>query len=173
MSAGPAGRRITRRTALSGSATLAAALLAGTVAAFRHGGGGPVAPVAIGPEDTCARCGMMISDPRQAAEIVGAGTVWKFDDLGELFAYRSEHRIAQDRIRGVFVHDYFSRGWLPARQATYVSTPRLRTPMSFGFAAFGDAGAAGQYARSLSGTVHSFSSLMVEPVYPKPNGGMS
>lgn len=165
---GPAAYHCPRRTLIAGAARLAPALLVATLAGCGRGDQ-RVRPVPIDASDNCARCGMMISDLREAAEIVAGRRVWKFDDLGEMFAFHREHDLGHGVVRGMFVHEFTTRSWLPARGATYVVTDRLRTDMGFGVAAFGDAGTARRYAGSTSGAVRSFDSLLAAPPYPSPS----
>jgi copper chaperone NosL len=76
---------------------------------------------------------MIISDERFAAAVVTAtGEALKFDDLGCLI----EHEADQIRPDGSYwVRDFGSREWLNAREATFVHSSSIASPMGFGLAA--------------------------------------
>jgi copper chaperone NosL len=97
-------------------------------------------PVAVDPHnDTCAWCRMAVSDPRLAAQVVAPLEEPRlFDDIGCL----------RDFLAGggtlpagalAYVADHRTGAWVPARQAVYVQTPALSTPMGSGIAAWADA----------------------------------
>lgn len=94
--------------------------------------------------DSCARCGMAISEERFAAGYVDAqGRSIVFDDVGEfLVAVRLQPSLA----RSSFVHDAQDGRWLHASAAFFVRVAGLGTPMGTGFAAF----ASGARAKSFS-----------------------
>lgn len=162
------GDGLSRRDALRRLGSLVLAVpLAALSAGCGSSPGGALRPVAITPEDTCARCGMLIDDMREAAEILGSGgRAWKFDDLGEMFAYRSEHHLDPHSIRAMFVHDYETRAWLRAERAVYVATPRLHTAMNFGLAAFADPVRAERFAATRRGRVLSYPRVLARPSIP-------
>ncbi len=86
-------------------------------------------------ESTCARCSMVISDPRYAAAWRDeSGREALFDDIGCM-----AHQEHDENPRGAayFVHDNNSEAWVYALQATYlVDTMQFVTPMAYGIAAF-------------------------------------
>lgn len=94
--------------------------------------GGP--PRARFGQDACARCGMIVSEPRFAAGLVdGDGESVLFDDVGEaILALRPEPSLA-DKL---YVNDMEGTGWVPAREALFLKAPGLATPMGTGVAAF-------------------------------------
>ncbi len=84
--------------------------------------------------DTCAQCGMIISDPRfAAAAATGDGTMSIFDDIGDLLAYRKKNR---PEWAVIWVHDYNTQEWLRAEDAWYLLSPAIHSPMGWGIAAF-------------------------------------
>lgn len=95
--------------------------------------------------DTCARCGMIISDRRFAAQIRGGPKqiAFKFDDIGcattWLVEKRAIHPWMEDAATRFWVAEYASQGrvWLDAHQAHYL---RGKTsPMGYNFAAYAQA----------------------------------
>ncbi|HNQ57583.1 MAG: hypothetical protein DPW12_01795 [Rhodocyclaceae bacterium] len=96
--------------------------------------------------DTCARCNMVISDPRFAAQLRGGekNTAFKFDDIGCLVFWLRDKAaqfpwMAQEATRFWVADSTDPSGgsWLDARQAHYLAG-RL-SPMGYNFAAVRDA----------------------------------
>lgn len=126
--------------------------------------GETIQPIPIYPDDTCARCHMLIDDLRQAAEILTrAGDVWKLGDLGELFVFYQERHLTPADVTALFVHDYPTGQWLPARQARYVISREIHSDMNFHVAAFAEPATAQQFVAAHQGVVHSFAELLRSP----------
>ena len=94
--------------------------------------------------DVCARCSMVISDRRFAAQLRGGprNEAFKFDDVGCLaFWLRDKAKdlpwLAEAATR-LWVADYASRAespaWLDARKAHYAGGKH--SPMGYGYAAY-------------------------------------
>lgn len=124
-------------------APLAAALLA---ACGEDGGRWPEGMLPIKwDRDTCARCGMVISDRRFAAQLRGGpkNTAFKFDDIGCAATWCSEklslHPWMNDPATRFWVAEFGSAGerWLDARSAHYAKGPR--SPMGYDFGAHASA----------------------------------
>ncbi len=114
---------------------LAPALLAACGREPEHG------PVDIKwDRDTDARCGMVISDRRFAAQIRDpAGKVWKFDDIGCAVFWLARQPF-DEKTAGLeyWVADQRTLAWLDARQAHYLAGSK--SPMGYHFAAHAAAG---------------------------------
>jgi copper chaperone NosL len=108
-------------------------------------------------QEACAYCRMIISDERFAAAMVDeGGEVLKFDDIGCLVQHEAEHL----RPGGVsWVRGFEGRSWLRAREATFVYSARVNSPMNHGLAAFSDAQAAGELANEPANRTMRFSEL--------------
>ena len=130
---------------------------------FLQLGGGAIALVALGCDreagkwppgmqpikwdrDTCARCNMVISDPRFAAELRGGGkdTTFKYDDIGCLVFWlrdkAAQHPWMGESATRLWVADSTDKSgatWLDPRAAHYLGG-RL-SPMGYNFAAVRDA----------------------------------
>ncbi len=95
--------------------------------------------------DTCARCAMVISDRRFAAEVRGAGTqqVAKFDDIGCAVTWCAEktkqHPWLTEATTRLWVAEFAVRGqrWLDAKAAHFAPGPR--SPMGYDLAAHAQA----------------------------------
>lgn len=98
---------------------------------------------ATGPADVrwgkeaCAYCGMLVDDPRFAAQIRDPkGKVFKFDDTGDAVLWLANQTFANDPAAEFWVGDCENRGWLDARAAWYRTG--MHTPMAHGFGAVPD-----------------------------------
>ena len=93
-------------------------------------------------EEACASCRMIIGDEHFAAALVTpAGEALKFDDVGCLI----EHEAGRLRPDVAYwVRDAASREWLDAREARFVHSPSVASPMGFGLAAHPADRAAGE-----------------------------
>jgi copper chaperone NosL len=112
-----------------GAGSLAAAALL-LLAACRGG----LEPQAI-PLDrvNCARCGMLVSDPTSAAEVVFTNSDALFyDDLGCL----ASARIVADHPFELWVRVDGGTAWKRASEAFYAKPVDARTPMGYGILAF-------------------------------------
>jgi len=89
--------------------------------------------------DTCARCNMVLSDRRHAAQVRYApgdgapGQVKKFDDLGCALLWLDQQPWRERPGVEIWVADHRDGRWLDARSAHYI-TGRL-TPMQYGLGA--------------------------------------
>jgi copper chaperone NosL len=107
----------------------------------------------------CDVCGMIVSDERfAAAEVVirdGRAQTRYFDDTGEVFDLEApagaEH--------AWYVHDMRTLEWLDAREAVYLRSEQLHTPMGLHIAAFGTAAGAERARAEFGGEVLSFEQL--------------
>lgn len=116
-------RRPARALVLGG---LVAAGLVGAFVLAQRAPRGPV-PVAW-DQAACARCRMLVSDPRFAAQLhTREGEVLFFDDPGCLLLWEHEH---PDRARAVYFHHLDEERWVEGEDAVFV--PAAPTPMGYG-----------------------------------------
>lgn len=100
-------------------------------------------------EEPCAQCRMLISEARYAAaRVTASGDVEKFDDIGCLLRYRTQHPSAERRL---WLHDYQTAVWLAASAAACVQGPSLATPMGSGIIALTTLSAAQDIAQTTRG----------------------
>jgi copper chaperone NosL len=112
--------------------------------------------------DTCADCGMIISDLRFATAVVTpTGEDYLFDDIGDMLHFLMHRDLPEGTA--FFVHDYDSREWLPADAAFYVRSDALHTPMGGGIAAFAIEARATQVATEKDGRVMDYATLLTQP----------
>jgi copper chaperone NosL len=108
-------------------------------------------------DEACASCHMIISDERFAAALVtAAGDALKFDDIGCLIQHEAPH--ARPEVT-YWVRDYSSQGWLNARDATFVQSTSVLSPMGHGMAALPTALAARELASGPTSRILRFSEL--------------
>jgi len=112
-------------------------------------------------QDTCAVCGMIISDERFAAGLVtGAAPPYQalaFDDVGCLLQY--ERSTPDAAVAARYVRDFQAPRWHAAETAFYVHGPALQSPMAFNLAASAAAADAGALAAARRGEVLDFPSV--------------
>ncbi len=108
-------------------------------------------------EEACAFCRMIISDERFAAAVViNTGEAQKFDDIGCLIL----HEAGQVRPGAAYwVRSFTGQDWLNAREATFVHSANVRSPMNHGLAAMPTAKAANELSKGNSGRTLGFSEL--------------
>lgn len=153
-----------RRAFLTRAAALSVLVAAGGPAACgRRGRPAGDDPVEVEPGDTCARCGMVISDMRHVGEIIGAKDVWKFDDVGELFVYYQEQGLTDDDVRAIYVKGYDSGAWAEAGSARYVVAPDVATPMATHVLALAKEDSVGTYTASGSAQERTYDDLLANP----------
>ncbi|MDQ7029915.1 MAG: nitrous oxide reductase accessory protein NosL [Ardenticatenia bacterium] len=108
-------------------------------------------------EDVCDECRMIISDARFAAAYVTAGgDVRRFDDIGDMVVYFS--RVHEDVV-AFWVHDYGTKVWLRAEEASFVRSSSVQTPMGHGLVAFASRGEAEAFVREHGGEIVEFGEL--------------
>ncbi|MCC6678740.1 MAG: nitrous oxide reductase accessory protein NosL [Phycisphaerales bacterium] len=125
-----------------------AALLPAALAIIAALGGCQSTPAAGPPSlrygrDLCLHCGMVIVDERAAAAFRSDGPAPDqppvFDDIGCLIDYLAKHNLTPAEI---WVKDYGTKEWIPARSATFILADGIETPMGSGLAAYASADSA-------------------------------
>ena len=140
---------VTRRVVIA-SALLTPLLLVGC-------GGQPASAgppeIAFG-RDTCARCGMIISDQRFAAALTSdAAEAVLFDDAGEMLMTVAEDGVGTWRA---WAQDRNDGGWFDAKTSVFARGDAQLTPMGTGIVAFGTREAADTFVAEHGGTVLSW-----------------
>lgn len=94
------------------------------------------APIAYGSVP-CHHCHMTVADPRFGAELVSRRRkVFVFDDPGCMAAFVGAGRVAPSDIHSLWVNDFLEPdSMLDAREAVFIRSASLRTPMNSGLAA--------------------------------------
>ena len=94
--------------------------------------------------EECAACRMIVSDPRHAAAVVyGDGRIERFDDIGCLVRHLVEASPAWPPPAEAQIWVHGSEGeWLDARQAVFLHSPGLTTPMGYSWLALEESDAA-------------------------------
>ncbi|MFN3337257.1 MAG: nitrous oxide reductase accessory protein NosL [Thermomicrobium sp.] len=111
--------------------------------------------------DTCAECGMILSDARFAAAAATAdGETVLFDDIGCLLIYRQKQ---SPSWAAIWVHDLDTQSWLQAENAWYLVSQGIRSPMGYGIAAFASQDAAQRRQTELGGDLFHWNELLARP----------
>lgn len=109
----------------------------------------------------CADCNMIISDERFASAAIVRGErgaeALLFDDIGDQIRYERER--PELEIIARWTHDYATRAWIRAEDATFVHSPDLPTPMASGLAAFEERDAANRLLEEVGGETLTFEEL--------------
>lgn len=104
--------------------------------------------------DECAHCKMMITDNQFASQIVtGKGKVYKFDAIECMAVY---HRMNKDELSGamLYVSNYDNPGnWLNAREAQFVKSEVVNSPMGESLLAFPSPKEAREHTAEKPGTL--------------------
>jgi copper chaperone NosL len=94
--------------------------------------------IEVGAEE-CAHCRMIVSEERFAAQLrTEQGRSYVFDSI-ECMAEFVQDAAATDEttIRGMWVTEFDQPGsWIPAREAAYLRSPQLRSPMGLNLSAY-------------------------------------
>jgi len=108
-------------------------------------GAGDPKPSAVNEDtDKCAACNMQVKDDGFATQLITADKrVYKFDDLGCMFDWKSENPDAKIAIE--FVRDHETLEWVKAEDAYYAYDPSFQTPMAYGVVSFRDKASAEKY----------------------------
>ncbi|MEW6046587.1 MAG: nitrous oxide reductase accessory protein NosL [Bacillota bacterium] len=134
-------------------------VVAGAVAlvSFRSEGKPPPAQVLYGV-DTCDECGMVLSEPRSAAQLISREKVAKFCDVGCLVVYQLRHHPDWQGVRVAYVPDWNTHEWIDAQTAWWVTT-RHKTPMLYGLVTLEDRGEAERMAAEHGGRVLTYAEV--------------
>jgi hypothetical protein len=88
-------------------------------------------------KEYCAYCGMMIDDPRYAAQVRAPdGKLAKFDDLGDGVLWLAKQTFADDPKTEFWVGDVEKGVWIDGRTAWYLSGKK--SPMAHNYGAVPD-----------------------------------
>ena len=151
------------RRALLGGAAALSVLAAGALSACGKKKQKADGPVEVEPGDTCARCGMHITDMRHVGEIIGVEDVWKFDDVGELFVYHQEQGLTDGDVQAIYVKGYDTGKWIEAGSASFVIAPDVKTPMATHVLALGKEDSVTTYTASAGARETTYDELVASP----------
>ncbi|MFB3813351.1 MAG: nitrous oxide reductase accessory protein NosL [Terriglobales bacterium] len=104
---------------------------------------------------------MAISEPRYAAQVVDKeGNTHKFDDIGCMLRFARQRRVT-DSSGAFFVMEHVGgKDWLDARQAAFVKSDAIGSPMASGLGAFQNRASADDFVARNKGLVLTFDELL-------------
>lgn len=106
-------------------------------------------------KDLCHTCKMTLMDPKFGAEVVTKkGRIFKFDDLVCLNQYLQTEKEAEQNLSHLLVID-FEKGdaFTDAREAWYVFSTEIKSPMAGHTAAFSSRETAEKFSGTVNGTL--------------------
>ncbi|WP_254434867.1 nitrous oxide reductase accessory protein NosL [Magnetospirillum sp. UT-4] len=93
-------------------------------------------------KEYCEYCGMIVDDPRYAAQVrAKGGRAKKFDDLGDAVLWLARQPFAEDPATEFWVGDCEKGVWLDGRMAWYLEGRKSPMGHNFGAVPDGRAGA--------------------------------
>ena len=94
-------------------------------------------PLAYG-KDACHACKMTLVDRKFGAEIVSTkGKVYKFDDINCMINFFNQKEVVEENIANILVVDFSKpEKLIDARNALYVKSENIKSPMAGNVAAF-------------------------------------
>lgn len=97
--------------------------------------------------DNCDNCGMTITDPKFATELLTSkGRYYKFDDVSCLLNYITDNKDKADKAK-CFVADYLGNNQLiPVETSVFIAGENINSPMGGNTAAFSNKDSAAKYA---------------------------
>jgi copper chaperone NosL len=98
-------------------------------------------------KDACDHCRMTIMDPKFGAELVTAkGKVYKFDDVNCMVSFMQEGAAKDQETSHVLIVDFLRPMTLiPVKDAHFLRSDEVRSPMASRVAAFSDASQRAQH----------------------------
>jgi copper chaperone NosL len=99
-------------------------------------------------QERCHECGMAVDakSPFMSYAALKDSSKVYFCDIGDMLVNVLKKK--KTDADSVFVKDYKSREWIPARSAFYVHSKKFSTPMEWGIAAFKDKADAEAYGKA-------------------------
>lgn len=109
-------------------------------------------------KETCARCGMIISDERFAAAWRQQdGDETHFDDVGCMVALSLTNTPGPGTA--YYVRAFDADAWLDAPSAAYAVAPGIKSPMAYDIAAFASADTAAAFLNTRDGRAATWTTL--------------
>ena len=118
-------------------------------------------PLVIG-KDLCEDCKMTIMEPKFGAEIItNKGRIFKFDDLHCVVNYINKGKTSQNDIKQTVAVDYNNpTQFVNASEASFVTSPQLKSPMNSNTAAFANKEAAAEVADQTGGNMKDWNTVL-------------
>ena len=114
--------------------------------------------------DACHACKMTLVDKKFGAEIVTSkGKVYKFDDINCMVNFYNSGEVLEDDVAYQLVIDFTHPDkFVNAREAFYLKSKKIKSPMNGGVAAFGTKEEAEQINKKWKGIWLSWGELVTE-----------
>lgn len=111
-------------------------------------------------EEECAHCRMMLTDEQFASQVVmNQGRTWAFDSIECMVAYVALHD-APEEIHSMWVPDHANPDqWLDVREAYFLQSETLSSPMGLSLSAHGTETQALDYRDQFGGELLQWEAL--------------
>ena len=118
-------------------------------------------PIVVG-KDECYFCKMPVADPKFGAEIVTEkGKIYKFDDIGCMLNFMNNGLGADEKAEKILAVDYYNNfGLLDVKNAVFLKSPNLHSPMNSGIAAFDSQGEAENLRKEFPAEILTWQQLL-------------
>lgn len=115
-------------------------------------------------QDTCHSCKMTLVDRKFGAEAVTKkGKVYKFDDVNCMARFFNDEKINDEDIANLLVVDFSSpEKLIDARNALYIKSPSVKSPMASNIAAFETKGSLDQFNKQWRGILMVWGELQTQ-----------
>lgn len=120
-------------------------------------------PLAFG-KDNCHACKMTLMDNKFGCEIVtNKGKVYKFDDVNCMINFYNQEEVGNEDVAHMLVVDFAAPGKLiDARNALYIKSDEIKSPMASQVAAFGEKKFVDQFNKNWKGILLSWGELQTQ-----------
>lgn len=110
--------------------------------------------------DNCDNCGMTISNPKFAAELLTQkGRIYKFDDISCMINYKNDNK-DKTAGSGFYISNFLGDNHLiPAETAIYIKGEKIQSPMGGNVAAFDNLDNANTYSLQFSAEITNWKTL--------------
>lgn len=119
-----------------------------------------ISPIDYG-KDQCAHCRMTIVDKKYGSEIVTSkGKVFKFDAAECTINYILDNKAEESDLEMILVTDLaHPENFIDARTASFLITPKLRSPMGENISSFPDKETAMKFQSEFGGELYDWNGL--------------
>jgi copper chaperone NosL len=131
--------------------------------------------ITVGAEE-CSHCRMIVSEDRFAAQVrTEQGRTHVFDSIECLVEYvQDAERQQGEQFSGMWVSNFLDPGsWLEARQAYYLQSPELRSPMGLNLSAYATEGDLHAHRSEFGGEVFDWAGVLEVVASVRVAGGGS
>jgi len=115
-------------------------------------------------KDACYTCKMTLMDNTFGAEIVTTkGKIFKFDDVNCLINFYNSGQLAHENVKEILIVDFANpEKLIDARNALYIKSEMIKSPMASNLAAFGSSADLKTMNANWKGTISHWSEIQTQ-----------